>query len=196
MPPIDMWFSIGSTYSYLSIARLAEVAAAGEIEFRWCPFNVRSIMIEMDNVPFAKKPAKAAYMWRDIARRAEMYRLSPRLPAPYPLAELERANRVAIIGAKDGWCAEYATATYKRWFEEGLPAGSEPNLSQSIRDAGADPQSILARADSDEGVQGLLSATEAAKSLGIFGSPNFVVEGELFWGDDRLDDALRWAGRH
>lgn len=195
MRTIEFWFSIGSTYSYLSVARLADVAAANSVEFRWRPFNVRSIMIEMDNVPFAKKPVKAAYMWRDIARRSEMYGLSPQLPAPYPLAELERANRVAIIGAKDGWCSEYAAASYRGWFEEGLPAGSEPNISQSIRAAGADPQTILERADGSEGVDGLLATTTEAKSLGIFGSPSFVVDGELFWGDDRLDDALRWAQR-
>lgn len=194
MSTIDIWFSIGSTYSYLTIARLGELAAATNTEFVWRPFNVRTIMIEMDNVPFAKKPAKAAYMWRDIERRAQMYGLSPKLPAPYPLSELERANRVAIIGAKDGWCAAYATATYKLWFEEGLPAGSEPNLSQSIRDAGADPLAVLARADGEEGVSSLHAATEEAKSLGIFGSPNFVIGSELFWGDDRLDDAIRWAG--
>ncbi|TIT86612.1 MAG: 2-hydroxychromene-2-carboxylate isomerase, partial [Mesorhizobium sp.] len=74
MAMIDFWFSIGSTYTYLSVMRLAEVAAETGIEFRWRPFNVRAIMIEMDNIPFAKKPAKAAYMWRDIERRAAMYR--------------------------------------------------------------------------------------------------------------------------
>ncbi|TIR92377.1 MAG: 2-hydroxychromene-2-carboxylate isomerase, partial [Mesorhizobium sp.] len=108
---IDFWFSIGSTYTYLSVMRLAEVAAETGIEFRWLPFNVRAIMIEMDNIPFAKKPAKAAYMWRDIERRAAMYRMVPKLPAPYPLAELERANRVALIAAREGWCEAYARET-------------------------------------------------------------------------------------
>jgi 2-hydroxychromene-2-carboxylate isomerase len=195
MPAIDFWFSIGSTYSYLSVARLARVAAASDVEFRWRPFNVRSIMIEMDNVPFAKKPVKAAYMWRDIERRAQMYGLSPQFPVPYPLAELERANRVAVIGAQEGWCASYATSSYQLWFEAGLPAGSEPNISQSIREAGADPEAILTRADAAEGIEALLAATAEAKALGIFGSPSFVVDGELFWGDDRLDDALNWHGQ-
>ncbi|RUX26168.1 2-hydroxychromene-2-carboxylate isomerase [Mesorhizobium sp. M2A.F.Ca.ET.042.01.1.1] len=189
---IDFWFSIGSTYTYLSVMRLAEVQARTGIEFRWRPFNVRSIMIEMDNVPFAKKPVKAAYMWRDIERRAAMHRMVPKLPAPYPLAELERANGVAVIAAREGWCEAYARESYRRWFEMGEPAGSEPNISASIEKAGQKPEPVLRQADSDAAKADLAAATEQAKSLGIFGSPNFVVDGELFWGDDRLDDAMRW----
>jgi 2-hydroxychromene-2-carboxylate isomerase len=156
------------------------------------PFNVRAIMIEMDNIPFAKKPAKAAYMWRDIERRAAMYKMVPKLPTPYPLAELERANRVAVIAAAEGWCEAYARGSYRRWFEQGEPAGSEPNLSASIEEAGQQPRRVLRKADSDAANADLAAATEQAKALGIFGSPSFVVDGELFWGDDRLDDAIRW----
>lgn len=190
---IDFWFSIGSTYTYLSVMRLAEVSARTDIEFRWRPFNVRSIMIEMDNIPFAKKPVKAAYMWRDIERRAAMYRMAPRLPAPYPLAELERANRVALIASREGWCEVYARESYRRWFEMGEPAGSEPNITASIEKAGREPRAILNLADGEAAKADLGAATEQAKALGIFGSPSFLVDGELFWGDDRLDDAIRWA---
>lgn len=189
---IEFWFSIGSTYSYLSVMRLADVEAGTGVGFRWQPFNVRAIMIEMDNIPFARKPVKAAYMWRDVERRAALYGLLPKLPAPYPLAELERANRVAIVGAAEGWCPAYAKESYRRWFETGEPAGSEPNLSASIRAAGQDAGRVLQLADSEKGKADLAQATEQAKALGIFGSPNFVVDGELFWGDDRLDDAVRW----
>src|SRR5215216_4276596 len=82
---------------------------------------------EMDNIPFANKPIKAAYMWRDVERRAAMYGLNPKLPAPYPIKELELANRVAIVAAEEGWIEAYAQAAYRHWFEAGEPAGSEPN---------------------------------------------------------------------
>ncbi len=193
MADIDFWFSIGSTYSYLSVMRLERVAAESGVTFGWRPFNVRQVMKEMNNIPFAGKPVKAAYMWRDIERRAAGYGLSPKIPAPYPLPQLERANRVAIVGAADGWCQAYVTETYRRWFDEGQPAGEEPNLSESVAVAGADPAEVLERADSAEGVEALLAATEEAKALGIFGSPSFIVGKELFWGDDRLDDAIAWV---
>src|SRR6516162_4092468 len=65
---IDFWFTVGSTYTYLTVSRLHKVQAASGIRFRWRPFNARAIMQEMNNVPFATKPIKLAYMWRDVER--------------------------------------------------------------------------------------------------------------------------------
>lgn len=192
MEPIDFWFSIGSTYSFLAVMRLPEIARQTGIEFRWRPFNVRAVMIEMDNIPFAKKPVKAAYMWRDIERRATRYGLHARFPIPYPLTELEQANRVAVLAAAEGWCEAYAVAAYRRWFADGEAAGSEPNLSTSIAEAGQNPARVLDAANAPAGIAALQAATESAKALGIFGSPSFVVDGELFWGHDRLEDAIEW----
>jgi 2-hydroxychromene-2-carboxylate isomerase len=190
---MDFWFSIGSTYSYLSVMRLADVSASTGITFTWKPFNVRAIMREMENIPFANKPIKAAYMWRDVERRAAMYGLNPTLPAPYPLKELELANRVAIIAAGEGWIEDYARAAYRHWFEAGEPAGSEPNLTRSIEECGQDNARVIDLANGPRGIDGLEAATNAARALGIFGSPTYAVGGELFWGDDRLDDAIAWA---
>lgn len=192
MAAIDFWFSIGSTYSYLSVMRLADVARRTGIDFAWRPFNVRTIMVAQDNIPFANKPVKAAYMWRDIERRAAKYGLSPRLPAPYPIADLPLANQVALLGMREGWGVAYVRETYRLWFEAGEAAGAEPNLSQSLRAAGQDPEATLARATGAEAVADLAAETERAMALGIFGSPSFVVDGEVFWGDDRLEDAIAW----
>ncbi|WP_375257831.1 2-hydroxychromene-2-carboxylate isomerase [Citreimonas sp.] len=195
MADIDFWYSIGSTYTYLTVMRLDSVARETGMRFRWRPFDVRSIMTAQNNIPFKGKPVKSAYMWRDIERRAAGCGLSPRIPAPYPLADLALANRVAVVGAEEGWVADYTRATYRRWFENGAPAGEEPNLSASLREIGQDPARVLAEADSAATVDALARETDAAVAAGIFGSPSFVVGDELFWGDDRLDDAIAWA-RH
>ena len=123
MAPIDFWFSIGSTYTYLAVMRLGEVSAQSGVAFTWRPFSVRAIMREMGNIPFADKPAKLKYMWRDIGRFAAESGLSPKLPAPYPLKEFDMANRVAIVGREEGWCEAYVRAAYRGWFERGEPAG-------------------------------------------------------------------------
>jgi 2-hydroxychromene-2-carboxylate isomerase len=190
---IDFWFSIGSTYSYLSVVRLRDVEDTHGIVFNWRPFNVREIMIAQNNRPFVDKPVKALYMWRDIERRASMYGIPVRVPVPYPLTEMELANRVAILAARQGWCSDYAVATYKRWFQNGLEPGSEPNLSDSLREIGQNPLQVIDEAKSDEVGNALAAATEEARVLGVFGSPSFIVGGEVFWGDDRLDDALKWC---
>ena len=134
-------------------------------------------------------------MWRDIARRAGKYALPVAVPAPYPLDNLPLANQVALLGMHEGWGQDYVIATYRRWFQDGQPAGSEPNLSESLHEIGQDPARVIGAATSPAIVEGLARETEEANRLGVFGAPSFVVEGEVFWGDDRLDDAVSWA-RH
>ncbi len=193
MATIDFWYSIGSTYSYLTVKRLPSVAQAAGITFYWRPFNVRHVMVAQNNIPFKDKPEKTAHMWRDIERRAARYGLNPSIPAPYPLPGLVLANQVAILGAEEGWGEAYTRATYSRWFEAGHPAGEEPNLSGSLIEIGQDPLRVLEAARSARVVEALSIATREAMEIGVFGSPTFVVDGELFWGDDRLQDAIDWS---
>ncbi len=190
---IDFWFTMGSTYSYLSVMRLVELERSAGISLRWRPFHLLVILQEMKHVPFADKPAKSAYMWRDIERRAAMYGIPARVPAPYPAKQSVVANLVATVGMREGWGAEFVHAAYRRWFQLGQETGSEPNVSESLRDVGQDPARVLALANSQDAKESLSRETDIARELGIFGSPTFVVERELFWGDDRLEDAVRWC---
>ena len=192
MKHIEFWFSIGSTYSFLTVSRLPAIERETGIRFDWRPFSVRAIMLEMNNIPFANKPVKARYMWRDIERRAAMHGLKPTLPAPYPLTEFDLANRVAVLARAEGWCHDYVTATYRRWFLAGEPAGSEPNLGDTLRELGRDRDEVAGRAMSEAIGTAYLEATDEARSRGLFGAPSFVVGDELFWGDDRLEDAIAW----
>ncbi len=192
MKPIDFWYSIGSTYTYLTVMRLADYTAEKQVQINWRPFNVREVMIAQKNIPFANKPEKFAYMWRDIERRAALYGLAPTLPAPYPLDDLALANQVALLGHRQGWGEIYTIEAYRLWFEGGLPAGSEPNLSRAISHAGQNPADVLQTANSPEIVDALRAETELCKAAGVFGSPSFLVDDEVFWGDDRLDDAVSW----
>lgn len=190
--PIDFWFTMGSTYTYLSVMRLADLERSSGISFHWRPFHLLLILQEMKHVPFADKPAKCRYMWRDIERRAAMYGLIGRFPAPYPAKRSVAANLVAIVGMREGWGADFVRAAYRHWFEEGEETGSEPNFSLSLRDVGQDPARVLALANTAETNDRLLAETEGARELGIFGSPTFAVGREIFWGDDHIGDAISW----
>jgi 2-hydroxychromene-2-carboxylate isomerase len=172
--------------------RLADVERSAPVAFRWRPFHLLTILQEMKHVPFADKPAKSAYMWRDIERRAAMYGLRVCLPVPYPAKQSVTANLVAMVGMHEGWGANFVRAAYRRWFELAQETGSEPNLSESLREVGQDPARVLALANSADVRAALSAETQAAKELGIFGSPTFSVGRELFWGDDRLEDAISW----
>ena len=196
MKPIDFWFSIGSTYTYLTVTRLQEVEQQTGATFNWRPFSVRAIMQAMNNVPFKGKPAKEQYMWRDLERRASGYGIPIQLPVEYPLEHFDRANRVAIVAHQEGWCDVYVRKTYQLWFNGGPAAGSDDNLAQSLEQTGQSVERVLQLASSDETEDAYVTATSEAQTLGIFGSPSFIVDSrELFWGDDRLEDAIAYARR-
>ena len=190
--PAHFWFTMGSTYTYLTAMRLAQVEKLSGISFRWRPFHLLTLLQEMKHVPFADKPAKMSYMWRDISRRAEMYGVPVRLPAPYPAKQSILANKIALLGCTEGWGPDFVRAAYRRWFQLGEETGSEPNASSSLREIGQDPNRVLERAAGDEVSRMLDSETDAARALGVFGSPTFSIGSELFWGDDRLEDAVSW----
>ncbi len=193
MDRIDFWFSIGSTYTYLTVMRLHKAEQETGAKFKWRPFSVRALMQEMNNIPFVGKPTKEEYMWRDIQRRAHKYGIPANIQIDYPLKNFDLANRIAIVAQQEGWCEEYVRASYRRWFQHGLPAGDEPNLNESLKESGQSRDRVLQMANSDHIDHAYSEATSEARSLGIFGSPSFVVNGrELFWGDDRLEDAMEF----
>jgi 2-hydroxychromene-2-carboxylate isomerase len=190
---IDFWFTMGSTYSYLSVSRLADVERSTGVTFRWRPFHLLIILQEMKHIPFADKPTKSAYMWRDIERRAAMYGVPVKLPVPYPAKQSVVANLVAIAGMHESWGPDFVRTAYRRWFQRGEETGSEPNVSESLHDIGQEPKRVLALANSENTKATLTAETDTARELGIFGSPTFAVGRELFWGDDRLADAISWC---
>jgi 2-hydroxychromene-2-carboxylate isomerase len=192
-PHIDFWFNTGSTYTYLSAMRLPELARQSGVQVRWRAFHLRTLLAERNYFPFPPGSPKTAYMWRDIARRAKKHGLAPRLPAPYPLPDTLIANLVALVGMREGWGVPYVQASYRRWFECGEPSGAEPNLSASLAEVGQDAGRVARLAKSDEMQRALTAETDAARDAGLFGSPTFSVGGELFWGDDRLEDAIDCA---
>ena len=195
MQEINFWFSIGSTYTYLSASRLRRVIQNQNIKFNFHPFSVRTVMKDMDNIPFPpSKKAKVDHMWRDIQRRSMIYEISvPEVPVPYPLKDLDLANSVAIVGVEEGWILQYLEETYKLWFIDHNEAGSEDNLNKSLTRINLNPSEVIDKAKSSKIIEKYNNNTAEAKISNVFGSPTFKVGDELFWGDDRLEDAIQWA---
>ena len=194
MKDIDFYFSIGSTYTYLSVTRILNVEKKNQVKFNWKPFSVRMIMKEMNNIPFPKdKINKVNYMWRDIERRAEGYKFFAKTPVPYPLSEFDLANQIAILGLKVGWGVDYVRLTYKKWFQERKEPAVEPGLSEVCKELSLNKNEIIIESKTKEIKDEYFSNTDAARENKIFGSPSFMVDNELFWGDDRMEDAIKWV---
>ena len=193
---IDFFLFLGSTYTYLAVNRAEALAVRNGITLRWRPFSVRTIMIEQNNRPFVQKPIKLAYMWRDIERRAHRHGIPFTSIPNYPNDADELANRVATIAATEGWCSQFARAAYASWFLEDRDPGTMTTLTDILNRLQRNPENIIARANGDEIRAKCRAETDAARALGIFGSPTFVHGTELFWGDDRLEDVVDWCNSH
>jgi 2-hydroxychromene-2-carboxylate isomerase len=193
---LDFFCFLGSTYTYLAVNRAEAVAARENVALRWRPFSVRSIMLEQNNRPFVGKPVKLAYMWRDLERRAQRHGIPFASVPDYPNDADELANRVATLAALEGWCPQFAKAAYAKWFIENRDPGKVEYLSEVLEGMERRPREIIERANSQEIRDKYAAETELARSMGIFGSPTFVCGTEIFWGDDRLEDALDWCKSH
>ena len=193
MKNIDFYFSIGSTYTYLSVTRINDVEKQYGVKFNWKPFSVRAIMREMNNIPFPKdKINKVNYMWRDIERRAEGYGFFAKTPVPYPLSEFDLANQIAILGLDIGWGIDYIRLTYKKWFQETKEPAIEPSISEICNELNLNKDEIISLAKSEKIIDKYKSNTDSARNNKVFGSPSFIVNNEIFWGDDRMEDAIKW----
>lgn len=197
MAQLDFFYFFGSGYAYPSVLRIAGLAAQEEVRVNWRPFNVRPLMRE-NNVMLRDEAQKVRYLWRDIERRAAFHGLPFVVKPPiWPTEPDLLASRVAMVAAEEGWVEPYTVESFRAWYLEGLPLGTPESLGAILPRVGQDPARVLPLAALPEASARLEADTEAARRLGAFGSPTFAVGEELFWVDDRLEEAVAWAaGRH
>jgi 2-hydroxychromene-2-carboxylate isomerase len=150
-------------------------------------------MLEQNNIPFRGKPVKMRYMWRDIERRAARYAIPFNRIPTYPVDPEYLANRVGVLSAVEGWCPAYTKATYREWYLEDKPLGEPDNLIPTLQSQGKDPDAVVSHANSQEIRDKYEAETDLARDMAIFGSPSFAIGSEIFWGYDRLEDALEWC---
>lgn len=195
MAQMDFFYFFGSCYAYLSVMRIDKLAAEAGVEVRWRPFSVRNLMTEK-GYSLRTQPTKMTYIFRDVERRARLHGIPFEKPPIWPTDPDQLANRVAIVAFSQGWGREYTLTSFEKWFE-GQALGAGESLRAIIRVHGRDPDEIISLANSSETRTQYDQETDAARQLGIFGSPTFAVGNEIFWGDDRLEEALAWAtGKH
>ncbi len=196
-PVLDFWYDFASTYSFLSAMRIAPLAEAEGVTVRWRPFLLGPIFQSqnMTTSPFVTFPLKGRNMWRDMERLADEIGIGFRRPSVFPQNSL-LAARVAMAGMDEGWGEDFTRATYVAEFSDGRTI-SEPGVIADVLGKLKLPvDATLALAQSDNNKSKLRAQTEQAQKLELFGAPSFTTaDGEMFWGNDRLERALRWAKR-
>ena len=190
---LEYWFEFASTYSYLSTMRLPDMARAAGVTVVWRPFLLGPIFAAQgwNTSPFNLYAAKGAYMWRDMEREADKYGLELHRPDPFPQNSL-LAARVALVAPEGAAKVAFCQNVYLAQFSAQQDI-SDPEVIEACAAAAKLPLGSLEAAQTTENKHALRLATEEAGRHGIFGAPCFRVSGELFWGNDRLEDALGWA---
>ena len=195
MPALDFWFDFASTYSYPAAMRIAPLAATAGVVVRFRPFLLGPIFKAQgwDTSPFNLYPAKGRYMWRDLERLCVDLRLPFRQPKIFPQPSL-LAARVALVGLAESWGEDFCRAVFTAEFGEAGRIDDIATIARLLALFGVAPDDVLAQAQSEPIKARLRDETQTAQQLGIFGAPSFVTaDGELFWGNDRLEQALAWA---
>lgn len=188
---MEFWLEYASTYSYLSVARIGRLADEAGVKIDWQPFWLYPVRDQLGlPAPFPEGSPRERYMWRDLERRAKRLDLPYRRPEVYPFNSVS-IGRVALVGAREGWCREFTEAAFRLHWTQGVLMSE--SIATALGSVGQDIDRVQALAASAEIKEAFKQQTGRALERGIFGAPGFVVGTELFWGDDRLEDAIAFA---
>lgn len=194
---IECWFEFGSNYSYLSVMRIEQEAARRRVPIVWRPFLLGPIFQSFGwtNSPFVLQQAKGNYVWQDMPRQCRKYGLPWQHPSQFPRRAL-LPTRVALLGEDQPWMAAYCRRIMRMNFAEDREIDTPEAAGEALAELGLPVDQLLQETQTDAVKQRLRERTEQAKARGIFGAPTFFVCGEMYWGNDRLDDALDSAVSH
>jgi 2-hydroxychromene-2-carboxylate isomerase len=181
------YFDLGSPFAYLAAERLDEVL--GE-PVQWQPVSLGGLFKLAGRSSWSLgDPDRRREGIAEVERRAGVYGLpAVRLPDPWPSNYL-MAMRAATFAYRTRRGHEFTMSAFRASFAEGLDLGIPAHVLQAAERAGLDPAEVERATEDPEIKLALREATDAAHALGVFGVPTIAVDGELFWGDDRLDEA-------
>ena len=198
MAPVELefWFEFGSNYSYLSVMRIEAAAARLQVPICWKPFLLGPIFrtFGWDTSPFVLQKAKGEYVWKDMERTCRELGLPWVRPSTFPRTAL-LPMRVALVGAGQPWMGAYCRRVMSLNFAEDRDIDAPDVVAAVLEQLGLPARQIIDEALSEPNKLKLREQTEAARARGIFGAPTFFVGDEMYWGNDRLDDALACASR-
>ena len=194
-PDLEFWFDFASNYSYLSVMRIDEEALQKGVRIVWRPFLLGPIFraMGMENSPFVTQKEKGAYVWRDMVRQCQKYGISWKQPSNFPRLGV-LPSRIALLGADEPWIGTFCRHVMELNFAFDQEINRPENIEPILTRMGLPADELFRRGQSQPVKDRLREQTDQARTRGIFGAPTFCVGSEMYWGNDRLDDALRLAG--
>lgn len=191
---IEFWFEFGSNYSYLSVMRIEDEARRLGVRVVWKPFLLGPIFraLGMETSPFVLQEEKGAYVWKDMERQCRKYGLRWVQPSTFPRLGI-LPSRIALLGSEEPWIGAFCRRVMELNFVLDEDINEPDHLVSILAELGLPASNLLVEAQAASTKSRLRNQTEQARIRGIFGAPTFFVGNEMFWGNDRLDDALELA---
>jgi 2-hydroxychromene-2-carboxylate isomerase len=186
MASIEFFWEPGSPYTYLAATQIGALARDHGLEVDWKPFLLGKVFQERKMTLPAAIPAKAQYMFKDLARWAQLYRLPLTMPKVFPVNSM-LANRAAVAATLQGQGEAAALALMGAYWGRGEDISQTDVVQAALTAAGLDAEALLAATQTEAVKDQLRANTEAAVQRGVFGAPTMFYEGAMFWGNDRLD---------
>jgi 2-hydroxychromene-2-carboxylate isomerase len=194
-PDVAFYFDLGSPYAYLSAERISRLFAdAGLAQPEWKPVLLGGLFARFERGSWALTDVREEGM-REVERRAQAQALQPiRWPDPFPANTLH-AMRVATYAKSIGRTISFALAAFRQAFAGGRDLTDPDNVAIAGAACELHPRALLKAVETGVVKGALREATDRAADLGVEGVPALVVDGEVFWGDDRLEQAVEAAAR-
>ena len=192
--PVEFWFEFASTYSYVAAMRVEEAARVARVPLVWKPFLLGPLFQRQgwNDSPFNLNPVRGRYMWRDVERLCAKDGLAFRKPTVFPRKSVLPA-RLALAAHREIWMPEFSRRVFGANFAGDRDIADATLMGEILQGLGQDAAGWMTRALGPQNKEALRRQVEQAWDRGIFGAPSFVVDGELFWGGDRMREAFEWA---
>ena len=191
--PVEFYFDFSSPYSYIASEWIEAVAARHGRTVRWHAILLGATMLAAELKPPVAYPLKREYSYADFARSARFEGLPYAQPASFPIPT-QNAARVYwwLAGQDTDKAVAWAHAGLRAYFTRGVPLNDVAALRTLCAETGIDAAAAEAAWNEPRWKERLKAENEAAIAAGLFGAPSFVIDGEVFWGNDRKPQIERW----
>jgi len=191
--PIDFYFDFSSPYGYFASTRIDELAAKYGRSVTWRPVLLGAIFKITGGQPLPTIPLKGSYARHDLARTARLFKVAFKLPRNFPVAATVPSRAFYWVSDRDPALAKkLARALYRAYFAEDRDISSPEVTGEVAAKLGVNTEQLLRALDDPAVKDRLRTEVDAAIERGVFGSPYIVIDGEPFWGSDRLDQVEKW----
>jgi 2-hydroxychromene-2-carboxylate isomerase len=194
--PVDFYFDFSSPYGYFAANRIDALAAKHGRSTVWRPVLLGAIFKISGQQPLTTIPMKGSYALHDLVRSARWFGLPFRMPGKFPVSSIAPCRAYYWLQDRDPAAAKaLAQALYRAYFVEDRDISSPEITANVAAKLGHDKSAVLQAINDAAVKERLRSEVDAAIERGVFGSPYIIVDGEPFWGSDRLDQIEQWLAK-